>query len=259
MIAQTVHESASCRVVTAQDRYLFDLQGYLVVPDAIPAGLHARLERAFDAHAHEAPAGVRTHRWMDVLAWGPALRTLIDLPSVLPLVEAFIGGEVRLDHDYGDIIAGGDGPIGSSLHGGNTPYDTCCSYQYRSGSIRSGLLAVAFNLRAIGDEGGFGCIPGSHKANEPLPPEWRPLETPAACVRAVRAPAGSAILFTEGLTHGTLPWRYPYARRTLFFKYSPACMSWLARYYDARTYPEISERARQLLEAPNARYGGRHP
>jgi hypothetical protein len=76
-------------------------------------------------------------------------------------------------------------------------------------------------------------------------------------MRAVTGPAGTAILFTEALTHGTLPWHGRDERRTIFFKYSPHSVSWAARYFDATRYPDLTERQREILEPPNARYPGR--
>jgi len=56
-------------------------------------------------------------------------------------------------------------------------------------------LVVAYNLLVVGpNDGGFGCVPGSHKANLPFPEEWRDLdESRDGLVRAVTGPAGTAI------------------------------------------------------------------
>ena len=60
-------------------------------------------------------------------------------------------------------------------------------------------------------------------------------------------------VFTEALTHGTLPWLGT-ERRTLFYKYSPCTLSWARDYYDASRYSGLTERQQAILEAPNARY-----
>jgi ectoine hydroxylase-related dioxygenase (phytanoyl-CoA dioxygenase family) len=124
--------------------------------------------------------------------------------------------------------------------------------------MHNGLVVVAYNLRDVNPgDGGFGCVPGSHKSNLPYPAEWRDLEDFMPHMRKVTGPAGTAILFTEALTHGALPWTGAGERRTLFFKYSPFPLSWSATYYNADDYPELSEAQRAVLEAPNARYRGR--
>lgn len=245
--------------MTDEERYLFDLQGFLLVPDALDPEQLARLNAILDGMvAAETDPGMRTHRFGRLLDRDPAFRALIDNPRITPYLEPILGAGFRLDHDYADVIRSGLGPIGAVLHGGGTPFTPAEYYQARDGHIHSGLAVVAYNLKDVGpDDGGFGCVPGSHKSAFPFPDAWRDLAEPHPVVRRVTGPAGTAILFTEALTHGTLPWRARAERRTLFFKYSPAPLSWAARYYDADDYPDLSERQRAILEPPNARYRGR--
>ncbi len=248
--------------VTDRERYLFDLQGYLVVPDALTpqhcAELDAEMTRRIDTEAN--PTATQ-HRFEDrgpLLGWGEPWRRLLDNPRIMPYLHEFIGDEIRLDHDYADMIRAGRGPIGSSLHGGAVPFDEVFFYLHKDGRIRSALTVVAYALRDVNPgDGGFGCIPGSHKANYPTPPEWLDLDHPAPCVAAGAVKAGSAIIFTEAMTHGTLPWRGTDQRRTVFYKYSPRTISWSARRYDASLYPDLSPAQAALLEGPNARYAGR--
>jgi len=245
--------------MTPQERYLFDLQGYLVVPDALSAEQVTQLNRIMDGRVAEAvdPNATR-HRWMSMLNWGDAYRDLIDNPRILPYLEEIIGQQIRLDHDYSDLIRNGHGPIGCTLHGGGAPFDPCMFSTQRDNRMFNGLTVVAYNLKDVNPgDGGFGCVPGSHKSNYPIPQEWLELSNPHNVVKRVTAPAGSAVIFTEALTHGTLPWMGKNERRTLFYKYSPACISWSANYYEEKNYPGLTDRQKALLEAPNARYGHR--
>jgi len=247
----------------AQERYLFDLNGYLAIPGALPRATVAGLNALFDARiAADVPADKTTHRFGDVLDWGPAVRALIDHEPILPYLEEILGAGFRLDHDYADLIRSGKGPIGTQLHGGATPFDPGQSYTFQGGSPRSGLVVVAYNLRDVNPgDGGFGCVPGSHKANLPFPDDWRELSDEAnerlGLVRAVTGPAGTAIIFTEAMTHGTLPWRGAGERRTMFLKYDPGAYAWGAAFYDRDRWPDLTPRQRAILESPNARYGGR--
>ncbi len=77
-------------------------------------------------------------------------------------------------------------------------------------------------------------------------------------LKSLTGAAGTAIVFTEALTHGTLPWVAAHERRTLFFKFSPYPISWSAHYYNAANYPEMTEEESAVLEPPNARYKTRH-
>ncbi|MEO2004235.1 MAG: phytanoyl-CoA dioxygenase family protein, partial [Candidatus Poribacteria bacterium] len=183
---------------------------------------------------------------------------LIDVDTVLPSIEALVGGQFRLDHEYGDITRAGKGPIGTTLHAGPLPFNPCFYYKCDGESFANGLISVAYNLRDVNEgDGGFGCLPGSHKSNIEMPESMRQLDDAHARVDRVTGAAGTAVVFTEALIHGTLPWAGADERRTLFYKYSPHALSWAAGYYDASAYDDLSDRSRAALEAPNARYGAR--
>ncbi len=242
-----------------QERFLFDLQGFLAVPDALSTDQIARLNAAVDTViAGETDSEMRTHRFGRLLERGTTFHFLIDNPRITPYLEELLGADFRLDHDYADVIRTGKGPIGTTLHGGATPFDPSQYFHYHNGRMYNGLTVVAYNLKDVhpGD-GGFACVPGSHKSNYRFPREWRDLDEPHPCVQRVTGPAGTAIIFTEALTHGTLPWHGRDERRTVFLKYSPHPVSWSARYYNPDAYDGLTERQRAILEAPNARYASR--
>lgn len=242
------------------ERYLFDLNGYLVVPDALSVEAVTAVDRLMDERiVRDVAADATTHRFADVLDWGPEVRALIDHERMVPYLEEILGTGYRLDHDYADVIRSGKGPIGTRLHGGAVPFDPGQWYTFVDGRPRSGLVVVAYNLCDVNPgDGGFGCVPGSHKANLPFPDEWRELEQDMdGLVRPVTGPAGSAILFTEAMTHGTLPWHGAGERRTLFLKYDPGPIAYGAAFYDRDRWPDLTARQRAILESPNARYRGR--
>ena len=242
-------------------RYLFDLQGWITVPNALDAAQLEELNAAFDRRvAADVGPDENSHRFGDILDWGPAWLNLIDNPRVTDVLEAILGPGFRLDHDYADLIRRGKGPIGTVLHGGATPFDAGQSYAVHDGQIRSGLVVVAYNLRDVNPgDGGFAGVAGSHKANFALPEDWKELEVdpPRPWVTPVTGPAGTAIVFTEAMSHGTLPWRGAGERRTAFLKYNPHPIAWSARFYDRDRYSGLTDRQRAILEAPNARYRGR--
>ncbi|HAA73842.1 TPA: hypothetical protein DCE37_01825 [Candidatus Latescibacteria bacterium] len=100
----------------------------------------------------------------------------------------------------------------------------------------NGLTVVSWQLCDVGPEaGGFCCIPGSHKAN---------------CVTFPEAKAGSIIIFTEALTHGSAPWIADHQRRSLLFKYSPAQQSWSSKHIQAPEGVGLTERQQLLFEPP---------
>ena len=242
------------------EQYLFDLQGYIAVPNALDKEQLADLNALLDKHIEQECASDRpAHRFGGLLEWGKPYRDLIDNPSIVPYLDVILGERFRLDHLYADLIRSGTSPIGATLHGGGAPFDPSQYYHFHGGQMYNGLTVVAYNLADVGPEdGGFGCVPGSHKSNYRFPGEWRDMsENIEPCVRRVTGPAGTAVIFTEAVTHGALPWTGQGERRTVFFKYSPHPISWSARYFDEVDYDDLTERQRAILEAPNARYANR--
>jgi hypothetical protein len=73
--------------------------------------------------------------------------------------------------------------------------------------------------------------------------------------------AGSALVFTEALTHGTLPWKGSHERRTLLYRYAPGNMVYGSepsihpRGYESFK-DELTPLQRALMEPP---YSKRRP
>ena len=63
--------------------------------------------------------------------------------------------------------------------------------------------------------------------------------------------AGDALIFTEALIHGTLPWRGAHERRTLLYKYSPGHTSWAREFYRLDDYGELSEEQKRIMATPS--------
>lgn len=192
--------------LSALDRYRFDVHGYLLFEDVLDSGQVATLQRAVAVQGLPAPgetvAEQRFGFWGELLRWDPLFRDLIDHPLVLDVLEALIGPHARLDHAYGIMMRPGTAGLG--LHGPQPPFDASQFYVHRGGRMWNGLLSFSWALtRAQPGEGGFGCIPGSHRAEEPLPE--------GADALAVEVPqgAGSLVVFTEALAHCTMPWAGP--------------------------------------------------
>jgi len=242
--------------VNKLERYLFDLRGFLVIEDALlpdqVAELNVLLDEMVAVHNQ---AEKPWSRFNFLLGCGQSFQTLIDNPRITPYLRELLGDGFRLDHDYVHLIRRpGTGPIGTFLHGGGTPYDPCQYYFYKHGQMYNGLTAVAYSLTDVNpDNGGFGCIPGSHKSHFSIPDALQDLENPHPCIEEVSGKAGSAIVFTEALTHTTLFWKATHERRTLFYIYSPFPNAWLPYYYNPDDYPELTEAQRKILRSPGAR------
>lgn len=201
--------------------------------------------------------------------WSKAYRDLIDNETMFPMLEEILGDPAwghapahmpeelrplfRLDHDnihYKPGRTPTDGPdVGGSLHGGPSAWHITCVYE----------------LKDVGPgDGGFGCVVGTHKPEnykklQNMDGDWKrnwvdtewtsQLENwdPDIPVHRVEAKAGDCILFTEKLTHGTIPWAGSGERRTLFYKYVPFGMHHGNAGYDTND-PELTERQKRILE-----------
>ena len=228
--------------VTRAQRYLFDLRGYLVIPAALSASEVDELLAALaalppeergegSAHAHRGfgAAAVNGARSASagggMLDWGEPFRRLVGHRSVAAHLGALVGPGFRLDHQY--AIFQRPGGAANPLHNGGTPFDPSQYYLVRDGRIYNGLVVVAFALTDVPPgAGGFCCVPGSHKSSFPLPRGLAQLSGPDAIVEQVPLRAGDALIFSEALTHGALPWSADHERRMLLFKYCPGHMRW---------------------------------
>ena len=247
--------------MTPEERFVFDLEGYLVVKNALsPVQVH-ELNTIADEVSKNRFNESGEFRVDEVSTWGAPCLALVDNEIMLPYMLELLGPHVRVDHDYCLFMNRSDGqPHG--LHGGpyGGPHDEADHwYRYTEGVMRNGLTVFTYCLAPAGaGDGGFTCIPGSHKSNliQNIPAEVKRLEQAAHYVHQPAVEAGDCLIFTEALVHGTRRWTAEHERRALLFKFSPSHSAWSRRYYDPDSYPGISERQRQIMASPSV---GQHP
>ena len=199
--------------MTDEERYLFDLQGYLVLRGVLAHQevdeLNEISDRVYprdysDGNDSKGRRGIRNVRY--VSRWDPACQRLIDHPRIVPILAEFLGPKFRIDHDYAMFMnAGSDS---GNLHG-LPELGTHRYFHYLDGQVRTGLTVVTFMLAPAGaGDGGFVCIPGSHKGNFPqnLPEDVRTQKRVPPYVVQPEVDAGDVVIFTEALTHGTKGW-----------------------------------------------------
>lgn len=237
--------------MTPEEMFLFDLQGYLLLKKVLTSREVAELNALVDRKFPCSPESRGERTAPDVLLWGEPCRNLLDHARVLPYLRGILGARFRLDHDYGIFMQKGDsrGP----LHGGEGGMDDWW-YSCRNGVIRNGLCALIYFLTpAQTGEGGFACIPGSHKSQflAAIPSEVRQFQRSAPYVAEPPVEAGDAVLFTEALVHGTMPWTGNEERRILLFKYCPGHCASSDKFYDVSAMPTLTERQRLLLSPPS--------
>ncbi|HEX6596472.1 MAG TPA: phytanoyl-CoA dioxygenase family protein [Acidimicrobiales bacterium] len=229
-------------------RYTFDCRGWVAIDGALDRQTVADLRAAVAAKGL-APAGttVASQRFGqdgEMFRWDRRFRDLLDHRLVLDALAQLVGPRPRLDHAYGIRMAPGTSGLG--LHGPEQPFDPSQFYVHRGGRMWNGMVAFSWALTdGKPGDGGFGCISGSHRAEEPVPPGADGL------VEEVPQAAGSLLVFTEALFHRTLPWNGQGERQCLLYKYCPGNSAWGA---DPPVPPDVvaqlTPRQRLLVERP---------
>ena len=236
--------------MTNEEKFIVDLEGYLIIKNVLSKDEIMEMNQFIDnSDKNGSPS-----------RWGKLFNRLIDHPKILPYLIELIGPSVRLDHDYAIFMQ--NGSSGSRLHGGEDGggyrEEGDHWYKYRDGVIRNGLCVMAYNLTpAKSGDGGFTCIPGSHKSHflRNLPDDVRYFKRQVHYVIQPEVDAGDVVFFTEALIHGTTTWTSKVERRALLYKYSPGHSAYSGKYHNLDDYEELSERQKLMLAPPSI--GGR--
>ncbi len=245
-------------VLTDEEKFRFDLEGYLIIKNVLSREQCQRLSDLSDEVWPRTADDDAFRRTSDVSRWGQPFLDLIDHERVLPYLIELIGGRLRIDHDY-SIYMQKTAPSGR-IHGGPRIFETDHWYYYNDGVMRNGLTVATWALTdAREGDGGFVCIPGSHKTNfmKILPERVRTHDERPEYVRQPELLAGDVLIFTEALMHGTREWTADHERRTLLFKYSPPHSSWAKAPYDPANYPDATEQQIRLMAPPSIEDHGR--
>jgi ectoine hydroxylase-related dioxygenase (phytanoyl-CoA dioxygenase family) len=263
-------EDPGYQTMSDRERYLFDLQGFLVVrgvlDDTELRALNESLDANRDRHGEQQARSVspplegdhgRGH-FTGMLTWDKPWcdpwRALLAHPKLIPHLNTLFGRGWKLDHTP-DVHTATQGAEGLTLHGfGNVTFNGSRFYAYSNGTMRCGLLNCQFYLadQDAGD-GGLMVIPGSHKANlRPSDATLRFEEDREICAH-VPAKAGDVVLFNEATTHGTLPWRAAHERRVALYRFTPKYMHYTGGVYEAALpawASELTPAQRAVLEPP---------
>ena len=272
--------------MTDDERYLFDLNGYLVVRgvftpeevkeanDAIDKHADEMIERSDDA-LRNAVKGTQMYGTGPgrkdlgkVLEWGPDSRVfkkMLAHPRLVPLFHGILGKGYHMDH-LPFVIAQDKGAEGFQLHGGTIDctsgeYNPHLAYTYNHGMIRSALLGCSLVLsdHNAGD-GGFCIVPGSHKSNFKMPKGMVDGEQYSEFIVQPVTKAGDVVLFSEGTVHGAKPWTpADRQRRICLYRFAPATNVYGRSYFGhegggwpTAIYDDLSDAQRSVLEPPYA-------
>lgn len=241
------------------DRFLFDLNGYLVIRNVFSPEQVAGMNNAVDDRVHlcnrrdgalrNAKAGSGMSAVgprMDLggmLGWdGPGsegFRSVLAHPKLLPYLHGLCGVGYRMDHLPLMVVQDTDSE-GFMLHGGPISgsdgfpsreadrFNPELQYRCIQGQQWNSLLAVAVQLvEAKPGDGGFCVVRGSHKLNFSVPPDMADGDHAAFQKEHVYQPEtkpGDVVIFSEATVHGALPWRAAHQRRVALYRFAPANM-----------------------------------
>ena len=148
-------------------------------------------------------------------------RKMIVHPEIISRLRVMCGQGFRLDHGP-QFVGGLPGITNHSLHGAGEPHRDVVAYNHSSGQTYVGGVTVAYALHdAWEGEGGFACVPGSHKSKFPMPAGVRDFSDEMGVVEKPNVRAGDVVFFMDGAqTHGARAWRAKHDRRAILIKYA---------------------------------------
>lgn len=228
---------------SAMEDYLFDLNGYIVLEQAVEPELVSDLNGALDTvpplepgqwwgNVHRSPGAKDAGKGLElqnVVEGGEPFERLIDHPSWINYMYRYAGeAESYVEGLFIDecfaAVRGEGGYL--QVHSGGYRKAIRGQYRYVDGVFRCAQVNVLVALTDIGPgDGGTLVIPGSHKSNFPHPQaaEFKS-ERMDSMVGVVQPELkkGDALIFTDTIAHGAASRTKPDGeRRTVIYRYGP--------------------------------------
>ena len=269
--------------MTDDERYLFDLNGFLVVRNVLSPKEVAAANAAIDKHSSdiiERSDGELRNAIKGTALYGngPGRQ---DLGRVLEWPDGDLGS---LSIDTGAPATGSSVSriVGKRLSHGSLALLYFAKSRRRRlclarwhGGLQVGRIQPALGLQqswnhhsdsSIGmqsdhnaGDGGFVVVPGSHKANLRMPPDMVNGDLYQEFIRQPVTKAGDVVLFSEGTVHGAAAWTpVDRPRRCCLFRFAPATCAYGRSYFGhdkgwpSAMYDNLTAAQRAVLEPPYA-------
>jgi hypothetical protein len=194
--------------MTDEQKFFFDLKGWLLLPGVLSAAECAAIRGHLEAGGNSFS--------------GPA-QELLDHPAIVPILAEILGGGPSPEEYYNFRCEGsfvtrrqaGWKPSGTEIpHGG--PGLSGIHYHTNGRGIYSGLTRVVWELNPVAKgAGGTLFLSGTHKASFPQPQCVR--EPDNTHMESYACPEGSVVIFTESLLHAATEWKDPKVERVAIF------------------------------------------
>ncbi len=229
--------------IDAREFYHWDLCGHLVLKEVMDADWIAAANAAIEAHADriEEIGGIdeRDSRrlqgsqrarlaeaWSLPTPYGEPFRRMIAHPEVISRMNWMMGS--GFEATKCEVFCSRPGGSGHLLHGGGDTESETNHYTFRNGRSYCEYVNVAWQLGAVTEaDGGFCCVPGSHKTSSPMPAGVRSGDTDMEMISHVAMAAGDVLFFLAGAqTHGALPWKGQDRRGCVLLQYRSRNLSW---------------------------------
>ncbi len=238
--------------------YLFDLQGYLILENAISEDDLAKLNEWIDNHWEyvEQPwepndengriprwiGNIETHTYnvengvnfQNIIEGGDVFRKLIDHPAWINMIRKYVHEVNGLSIHENFLNVRGPGGFIHIHCGGHVPLSYLTFRQINTGEWLVGQINVLMALNDIGPgDGAPVLIPGSHKCSE-IHPRLKhdgkgivydgytgKAAGSAFATQEVHLKAGDVVMFTDAITHGSAERTNSGYRRSIVYRYSP--------------------------------------
>ena len=225
--------------MTERQKFLFDLKGWIVVPAVLCEAEVESCRRHLQALAQD-PQSLPEHQRNTYS--GPC-QELLDHPALVPILREIIAPDLserfmepaladgsdsaaygfRCDNSFYMIRAAApDTPL--VAHNGGPAMGPSHNYDFVNGRMFAPSVRVVWELSPVAmNGGGTPFLSGSHKSNYEIPPEF--LHWDDFCWESYACPAGSMIVFSENVCHGSAPWANAAEPRIAIFNhYMHYCM-----------------------------------
>ncbi len=223
----TIHE---------RDFYFWDLNGYLLLRGVMDKDWLAEANAAVDHFEDQIVVGeVTSGKSKSLVGTGrPELKAVLQLPAPYcdpfrrmvahPVIEHCLNWMGASGGRMGNpsVFASVKGTSGHAQHGNGEPLNPGRQYVYQNGRSYCEAITVTWQLRDVTEaDGGFACVPGSHKANYNTPMGVQTCDDHMGLVKHIGMKAGDVLFFMDGATsHGTFAWKGDLSRRGVLVKYS---------------------------------------
>ena len=271
------------RMPTEEEIFYFDLNGFIVLKDALPTKhvkdcnitidkllnidpplRHGEWIGAVHAHTYSGTEGFNLQQIYEA---GKPFERLVDHPSWIEKIKHFVGGQVGFDVKHGPLfidenfasIRGPGDAIG--IHSGGHKRTKRTQFRQFNGQFFCGQVDLLIALSDIGSgDGGTMVVPGSHKANFEHPNlrkygmgrdgDKLPGADGMPGAQEIFLEAGDVLVFVDAVIHGSATRVNEGQRRICVFRYGASWGNFRHPYYPSDELLERLTPAQKQIVLP---------